>query len=296
MILNSYEGKTNAKTGLFRGLETLKISVTLDGVASGITSGCEITIQDANTGEIQTHIWNGEEITTTIPANHRYIIKQKLRISGYVPPSKIEYIALKDNTRIIILDNITAPIGVYIAMTDRSLIHPDDWDIENNNDVLGIYIGTSEMKRIISTNPVKGQHFSTTKSYYTTQTYYIDLDGKAHTAKIKQDPKYSSGSIVGLASSYTFKDGSEAYLPSTGEMRLVGENCYDIQKAILKIGVEWPFNFIGTRVYFWTSYKLWGEWYAVEVTAHADDGDTYSEIFEATSYTSSVYGFPMCEY
>ena len=198
-----------------------------------------------------------------------------------------------DKMRTISLDHITPPIGVYICDTDWALTAVDAWD-GKKEDVLGIYVGDSTIKRVVWPEPVYGDIFSTNEQYYTVVTETTDYDGKKHTAKMKTDPKYTASSIAGLASAYTFKDGTEAYLPSAGEMRLVALNLLAVQTASIKSGFLLPFDITKEQVTFWTSFKYAASsnywFYAVIV-----QGGDPVYIWQANK-KEYRYGYSMCEY
>lgn len=82
------KGRTNAKSELFRGEETLNISLTLDGTESSALIGATILITDTTSGETTELIYAGKALTTAIPAKHRYIVKAN-KLSGYAPPVKL---------------------------------------------------------------------------------------------------------------------------------------------------------------------------------------------------------------
>ena len=277
------KGKTNAKSELFRGLETLKISVTLDGVASGITNGCEIYIQDANTGEIQTHIWNGEEITTTIPANHRYFVKA-VKIEGYRPPLKIESVAEPYSVKTITFDHKTPPIGVYICDEDWCLYSTSEWDGSKNP--IGIYVADSSRKRVISHKVVSGNYGAVT--YYGTDT----INGRTNTEKMIGSPSYT---LAIACNNHIFPNGKRGYLAADRELQLVLNNGSTIQGMLQAINGD---LFVSYRYYgasgpdAQASHDLFVYRYFQNLT-NFSIGYNY-KMNDVDYYT--YYNYPMCEY
>ena len=299
------KGKTNAKNEMFRGFETLNITTLLDGATSEVVNGSTITITDANTGEVSTLTYNGEMLSMTIPTNHTYIVKAK-KIDGYMPPEKTEYVATKDGIRKITLNHQTPPAGVFICNMDGELIAAKDWTATDNENPLGIYVGSSTHRIVIPYLFGYGYNFmyAYPKGYDNPE---LDFDGLNNTYH-NYPPRLAGIDVddaVEDAWEYKFPHGKQAYSPALGEALMIHENKVAIQEALDKCSGNIPcfggnaYNSIWTStggpdqepIYVSLNGGYWG---------YSDCYDSYEEAREAERNGDNIYAtnkiLPICLY
>lgn len=249
------KGSTNALIESYKGAELLYISLTVDGTESALTDNMVITIEDMDSGESQTVTYEGAKTPASVVAGHKHRVSVN-RIDGYIPPLAVEFTSVNGYERDVTIDYVSPPIGAFIYTKDEQLVAPENWDTANNDNIIGVYLGTSTHKivlrstrdRIITIGSVVYSLWM-----YTCQSSVKgieDYDGYGNmanslTVSESYEAFYETNKIV-------FPHGKRAYIPAAGEMKMIKDNISAIGRCWGAIdGSTYSYTLSNTE--YWTS-------------------------------------------
>lgn len=247
------KGKTNALVEVYKGSELLYISLTVDGAESALTDNMVITIEDMDSGESQTVTYEGAKTPASVVAGHKHRVSVN-RIDGYIPPLAVEFTSVNGYEREVAINYVSPPIGAFIYTKDEQLVAPENWDTANNDNIIGVYLGTSTHKIVLrSTNDpiIKIDSAMYGLWMYTCQSSVNgieDYDGYGNmsnsiTVSESYEAFYETNKII-------FPNGKRAYIPAAGEMKMIKDN-------ILAVGRCWGAIKGSTLSYTLSNFEYW---------------------------------------
>lgn len=309
------KGKTNALVEVYKGSELLYISLTVDGAESALTDNMVITIEDMDSGKSQTVTYEGVKTPASVVAGHKHRVSVN-RIDGYIPPLAVEFTSVNGYEREVTIDYVSPPIGAFIYTKDEQLVAPENWDVENNDNIIGVYLGTSTHKIVLRSS--KETISSTFYDGYTWVWNCVsekrgieDYDGYGNMQKSlsiseRNEAFYETNKII-------FPNGKNAYIPSAGEMKMINDNISAIGRCWAAIkGVSGSLLLWGRQ--YWTStlskdysfdgpygagfpIMVWDEneyeWIDGWSTDSQEDADNFSGTLDGSTM---CYVLPICLY
>ena len=264
------------KRYMLKGASNEAVIITVESPdGKGYLSGTVIDIVKADDNTLIREItYNGSPLTVQVTGGVTYKVIVKKIASGYALPIDQRFLAVADTTRNVRVAAI--PFGVYIEMTDGSLVTADNYSggtYADNAKVNSILIATanwtgrilpdaalhSKTMRWTSSSPDKQVSKTMCNDSSAAET---DMDGAGNTKALLD--VYSSSVTDNFAAGYayhkTFRSGKHGYLPAFGELKMIYANATEVNKCLAKlIGQS---NCIGAHN-FWSStqYDETGAWY-----------------------------------
>lgn len=262
------------KRYMLKGASNEAVIITVESPdGKGDLSGTVIDIVKADDNTLIREItYNGSPLTVQVTGGVTYKVIVKKIASCYALPIDQRFLAVADTTRNVRVAAI--PFGVYIEMTDGSLVTADNYSggtYADNARVNSIIVATANWtgrilpdadlhsKRMYWTPSEPGKQVSKTMNDDSTAAK-TDMDGAENTKALLN--VYGSGVTENFAAGYayhkTFRSGKHGYLPALGELKMIYANATEVNKCLAKligqsdcIGAHW----------FWSSTQ-YGETYA----------------------------------
>lgn len=178
-------------------------------------------------------------IQKKIPYNTSYTISVS-NWTDYITPQSISFTA-SQLTRIVNFKYVEYKLGVNILDTDGALTSYNNWNSENNNNVIGIAVITTSTNFIISTDYPGDKQLNTDDTQDCSGatkpsdelTHY---DGYNDTQIILKNYTSSNDLAANVCNNYIFKNGRNGYLPSTGEYNISYQNMTAINNCLSACG------------------------------------------------------------
>lgn len=251
------------------GNEVVSIKLTLNGSNTTTNiNGAKVVVNNISKGTTATYSWAGNDITATVPAGDTFSVVCHA-CNSYAPPAEFSSVAIKGNNRIVSLNYITAPTGVYFCSNTGALTGSKD------GNTVGIYVGSSSLKRVITPNKYLGYITGSTVSGSTNNS-----NGRVPTNNCTPDIVF--GDI-----------DYDPWLPSVVKgVSLLGKKCY--------IPASDEYSMLGSNKDAVTSYiAQFGNVYDHEKQAHFSSGFLYYGSTGPNAYYDEpiyAYSFGMVEY
>lgn len=251
------------------GNEVVSIKLTLNGSNTTTNiNGAKVVVNNISKGTTATYSWAGNDITATVPAGDTFSVVCHA-CNSYAPPAEFSSVAIKGNNRIVSLNYITAPTGVYFCSNTGALTGSKD------GNTVGIYVGSSSLKRVITPNKYLGYITGSTDSGSTNNS-----NGRVPTNNCT--PYITFGDI-----------DYDPWLPSVVKgVSLLGKKCY--------IPASDEYSMLGSNKDAVTSYiAQFGNVYDHKKQAHFSSGFLYYGSTGPTAYYDEpiyAYSFGMVEY
>lgn len=279
----SYLTQTDGdKRYMLKGASNETVVITVEAAdGNGDLSGTVIDIVKADDDTpISELTYKGSPLTAQVAGGVTYKVIVKKIASGYAIPVDQRYLAVADTTRNVRI--MAVPPGVYIEMTDGSLVAADNYSggtYASNTKVNSIIIATSNWtgrilpdadlhsKTMQWTPSSPGKQVSKTMNSDSTAAE-TDMDGAGNTKALLD--VYGIGVTNDFAAGYaynkTFRSGKHGYLPALGELKTIYANATEVNKCLAKligqsdcIGAHW----------YWSSTQIdeTRAWYRLDSSA-----------------------------
>ncbi|MCH3980493.1 MAG: hypothetical protein LKE41_00970 [Prevotella sp.] len=274
------------KRYMLKGASNEAVIITVESPdGKGDLPGTVIDIVKADDNTLIREItYNGSPLTVQVTGGVTYKVIVKKIASGYTLPIDQQFLAVADTTRSV---RITAiPLGVYIEMTDGSLVTADNYSggtYAYNARVNSIIVATANWtgrilpdadlhsKTMKWTPSSPGKQVSKTMSSDSTVAE-TDMDGAENTQALLN--VYGSGVTENFAAGYaynkTFRSGKHGYLPALGELKMIYANATEVNKCLAKligqsdcIGNHWFLSSTQineTNAWNWQTRSSWNNW------------------------------------
>ena len=274
------------KRYMLKGASNEAVIITVESPdGKGDLSGTVIDIVKADDNTLIREItYNGSPLTVQVTGGVTYKVIVKKIASGYALPIDQRFLAVADTTRNVRVAAI--PFGVYIEMTDGSLVTADNYSggtYADNARVNSIIVATANWtgrilpdadlhsKRMYWTPSDPGKQVSKTMNNDSTAAK-TDMDGAENTKALLN--VYGSGVTENFAAGYayhkTFRSGKHGYLPALGELKMIYANATEVNKCLAKligqsdcIGAHsfWSSTQYGeTYAWYWKASSDWKSW------------------------------------
>jgi hypothetical protein len=251
------------------GNEVVSIKLTLNGSTTTTNiNGAKVVVNNISKGTTATYSWAGNDITATVPAGDTFSVVCHA-CNSYAPPAEFSSVAIKGNNRTVTLNYITAPTGVYFCSNTGALTGSKD------DNTVGIYVGSSSLKRVITPNKYSGYITGSTVSGTVNNS-----NGRVPTDNCR--PYISFDDI-----------DYNPWLPSVVKgVSLLGKKCY--------IPASDEYSMLGSNKDAVTSYVAqFGNVYDHNKQAHFSSGFLYYDSMGPNGYNDDpiyAYSFGMVEY
>ena len=274
------------KRYMLKGASNEAVIITVESTdGKGDLSGTVIDIVKADDNTLIREItYNGSPLTVQVTGGVTYKVIVKKIASGYALPIDQRFLAVADTTRNVRVAAI--PFGVYIEMTDGSLVTADNYSggtYADNARVNSIIVATANWtgrilpdadlhsKSMYWTPSNPGKQVSKTMNNDSTAAE-TDMDGAENTKALLN--VYGSGVTKNFAAGYayhkTFRSGKHGYLPALGELKMIYANATEVNKCLAKligqsdcIGAHsfWSSTQYGeTYAWYWKASSDWKSW------------------------------------
>lgn len=274
------------KRYMLKGASNEAVIITVESPdGKGDLSGTVIDIVKADDNTLIREItYNGSPLTVQVTGGVTYKVIVKKIASGYALPIDQRFLAVADTTRNVRVAAI--PLGVYIEMTDGSLVTADNYSggtYADNARVNSIIVATANWtgrilpdadlhsKSMYWTPSQPGKQVSKTMNNDSTAAK-TDMDGAENTKALLN--VYGSGVTENFAAGYayhkTFRSGKHGYLPALGELKMIYANATEVNKCLAKligqsncIGAHnfWSSTqYDSTSAWFWNVRMNWDIW------------------------------------
>ena len=274
------------KRYMLKGASNETVVITVESPdGKGDLSGTVIDIVKADDNTpISEVTYNGSPLTVQVTGGVTYKVIVKNITTGYALPVDQRFLAVADTTRNVRIAAVS--LGVYIEMTDGSLVTADNYSggtYADNAKVNSILIATanwtgrilpdaalhSETMRWTSSNPDK--QVSKTMCNYSSAAE-TDMDGAGNTKALLDvySSIITSNFAAGYAYNKTFRSGKHGYLPALGELKMIYANATEVNKCLAKligqsncIGAHnfWSSTqYDSTSAWFWNVRMNWDIW------------------------------------
>ena len=263
------------KRYMLKGASNETVIITVESTdGKGDLSGTVIDIVKADDNTLIREItYNGSPLTVQVTGGVTYKVIVKKIASGYAILVDQRFLAVADTTRNVRVAAI--PSGVYIEMTDGSLVTADNYSggtYADNARVNSIIVATANWigrilpdadlhsNRMYWTPSEPGKQVSKTMDI-NSKTAEADMDGAENTEALLN--VYGSGVTENFAAGYayhkTFRSGKHGYLPALGELKMIYANATEVNKCLAKligqsdcIGAHWFWSSTQSNVtYAW---------------------------------------------
>lgn len=172
-----------------------------------------------------------------------------------------------------------AKLGVFIQHISGNLFTTEQWSANgfSNNDANGVAVIANEASFVIAKELYSDVKYGAYDAQLTDIAYpataeeaALDLDGLGNTQKLVEqlkdytdtNYKITGAPIAEACANYTFPNGAKGYLPSVGELVIMGRYANAIQTALSQIGGDafYSANYASstqkTKQVFWAFW--WG--------------------------------------
>ena len=274
------------KRYMLKGASNETVVITVESPdGKGDLSGTVIDIVKADDNTpISEVTYNGSPLTVQVTGGVTYKVIVKKITTGYALPVDQRFLAVADTTRNVRIAAVS--LGVYIEMTDGSLVTADNYSggtYADNAKVNSILIATANWTgRILPDAALHSKTMRWTLSNPDKQVSktmcddssaaVTDMDGAGNTKALLD--VYSSSVTINFAAGYaynkTFRSGNHGYLPALGELKMIYANATEVNKCLAKligqsncIGAHnfWSSTQFGsTSAWFWNVRKNWDSW------------------------------------
>lgn len=274
------------KRYMLKGASNEAVIITVESPdGKGDLSGAVIDIVKADDNTLISEVtYNGSPLTVQVTGGVTYKVIVKNITTGYALPVDQRFLAVADTTRNVRIAAV--PLGVYIEMTDGSLVTADNYSggtYADNAKVNSILIATanwtgrilpdaalhSKTMRWTSSSPDKQVSKTMCNDSSAAET---DMDGAGNTKALLD--VYSSSVTDNFAAGYaynkTFRSGNHGYLPALGELKMIYANATEVNKCLAKligqsncIGAHnfWSSTqYDSTSAWFWNVRMNWDIW------------------------------------
>lgn len=274
------------KRYMLKGASNETVVITVESPdGKGDLSGTVIDIVKADDNTpISEVTYNGSPLTVQVTGGVTYKVIVKKITTGYALPVDQRFLAVADTTRNVRIAAVS--LGVYIEMTDGSLVTADNYSggtYADNAKVNSILIATANWTgRILpdaalhsktmcwtSSNPDKQVSKTMCNDSSAAET---DMDGAGNTKALLDvySSSITSNFAAGYAYNKTFRSGNHGYLPALGELKMIYANATEVNKCLAKligqsncIGAHnfWSSTqFSSTSAWFWNVRMIWDSW------------------------------------
>ena len=225
------KGKTTAASGGDSGgAIQFSLNLTLDGGDASKLAGAAIIVTDLNSGLVLDLAYTPIGLSFAIEKGHNFKIVCK-RSSFYSPPTPYSSVAGDGVEKNIVLNYITADLGVFIYTSDDRLVPVSSY-AEPASNIVGIYLGTADYKFVIGEalnsqsdySPWWYTYEAAGKGVNVNWTYYDNTDALL---AIGSGAMWSN---FNLAKSYTF-NGVSGSVPPDGYVTIVLSNMNEVNAA-----------------------------------------------------------------
>ncbi len=239
------------KRYMLKGASNEAVIITVESPdGKGDFSGTVIYIVKADDNTLIREItYNGSPLAVQVTGGVTYKVIVKKIASGYALPIDQQFLAVADTTRNVRVAAI--PLGVYIEMTDGSLVTADNYSggtYADNAKVNSIIVATANWTgrilpdadlrsdRIFWTPSEPDKQVSKTMNSDSTSAV-TDMDGAGNTMALLN--VYGSSVTGNFAAGYayhkTFRSGKHGYLPAIGELKMIYANATEVNKCLAKL-------------------------------------------------------------
>ena len=274
------------KRYMLKGASNEAVIITVESPdGKGDLSGTVIDIVKADDNTLIREItYNGSPLTVQVTGGVTYKVIVKKIASGYALPIDQRFLAVADTTRNVRVAAI--PFGVYIEMTDGSLVTADNYSggtYADNARVNSIIVATANWtgrilpdadlhsKRMYWTPSDPGKQVSKTMCNDSSAAE-TDMDGAGNTKALLDvySSSITSKFAAGYAYNKTFRSGKHGYLPALGELKMIYANATEVNKCLAKligqsdcIGAHWFWSstqYGETYAWLWKVRSDWNNW------------------------------------
>lgn len=233
--------------------ETIKITlVSTKSTSDAALRGAKITVKNGSS-TIGTYTWQGNVISLKVASGLEVTVSVS-DVTGYATPPEQKFTTVMANTRDIKMEYKEQKLGIYILETDGTMTEPAKWNKDNNDTVLGVYVGMETHAFVIG--PVKLSSTWGPIMYVENVTTATepseaiqDFKGKENTDAIIAQNTFTVAASV--CRDYTFPNGEKGYLPSAGEAQIILNNKTVISEALRTASLGEVS--LDSSIYFWTS-------------------------------------------
>lgn len=179
--------------------------------------------------------------------------------------------------------------GIYVYSIDGYLYTKDEWNTNNNGDVVGIGVIKNNHKFVIDITGVKGHNSvfvsgngATTvpkiNNFNDAAVSYVGYENTQYSLNNDHEyaPAWTKNSAVYLCNEYVFKNGNKGYLLASGELQIVIENQVEINDLLLLVG--------GTQIDFNVDYAI------ITSTPQKFNGSDYVWGYKKSKSTTDIVG------
>ena len=197
--------------------------------------------------------------------------------------------------------------GVYVFTKTGEFVVPDSWDIQQNNNVIGVALITENTKALIALTDVgkktcwgpDGLVSGIVKTEMNSSNSKpgvaaSDYNGFSNTDQFMASLLPSDNTAISMAANYVFPNGDKGYLPALGELIDAYSNIEEINKLLEKVGGEQIIT--GTNDdWYWTSSQHYLEYRAWSYGGFDSDNNRwFAQLRNENSPLVDTYGTALC--
>lgn len=191
--------------------------------------------------------------------------------------------------------------GIYVYSIDGYLYTKDEWNTNNNGDVVGIGVIKNNHKFVVDITGFKTHscvfYSGVTKTsvpfiieFDDAVVSYIGYENTQFSLNNDTPDVYSKDSAIKLCNDYIFPNGSRGYLLASGELQIVIKNQVEINNLIQLVGGN-IFDFTTNKIIVTSTPSnrntmyIWG--YSAEIS---------QDLYSLEGYYGGAYHFVCCKF